>query len=203
MVVGGVLPVLFLMDWTLQGREFWRALGFVIVVGIICGLFFTLYLWRSEIRRSRRDIADRIERIYAGDPSIVLPPPDGATHRAFCSVQITQRTALAGALYVRPGGLTFQAHRLEAPWWSPEVSKVFAPLSMEPAAAVTLGVGRLHRGWLAERIFPRPALVLIVDCPNGSAIFGVGPALIIRDRLQQCVDNLRRSERTSDTAVAS
>jgi hypothetical protein len=199
--VGAILPVIFLMDWTLQGREFWRALGLVIAVGVIYGLLFALYSWRSSLRESRRDVAKRIDRIYAGDPSVVLPPPKGATHRVFCAVQITQRSALAGALYVRPGGLTFQPHRLEAPWWSPTLSKVLAPLSMEPAAAVTLHVGVLNRGWLSEKLFPRPVLVLIVNCPDGPVIFQTGPALMLRDRLQQCVDNLRRDEHTSYRAV--
>lgn len=90
----------------------WRVL-LSICAGVLSGIAFG---W-SFPRRFRKKMSSIIDRIYAGDTDIIVPPPPEKElrYRLPCSWKRSEKFSVGGVLYIGPLGLLFVPHKMNLP----------------------------------------------------------------------------------------
>lgn len=79
------------------------AFGYALVAAVLGGAGYGL-LFPWLLTRLARPVNDRI---YAGDPRLVPPPPPGYLYRLPCGYLAKPNLSVGGVLYLGPGGLRF------------------------------------------------------------------------------------------------
>lgn len=180
------------MDWSLEGPELWRGLSLAVAMGVFYGLFFVLAMHLSGAPTARIDEVYRLERIFAGDPALIPPPPAGATHRLLCSVIIGKGRASGAALYVVEDGLRLVSLHPRRPFWRRGAPQAQEELAIGPPSAVTLALGRWELQWWQRVLFRQQApIVLLIEWLGQSIGLRAARASEAQLRLQKCLDELR------------
>jgi hypothetical protein len=147
-------PMTLLMLLGMQGG--FGAAG-TVVVGTLAGLGFG-FGWTAWMRVTIRRF---LERLHAGDPSVVPAPPAGATERVLCNFMLSERFAVGGHLYLSDVDWTFVPH-LKNLQRHQQVHSV----SSRDITSIT--VRRLHKGALARLMYPDD--VDVIEARTASAI---------------------------------
>src|SRR6202008_3098492 len=92
----------FAEHWS-DGKTPGTALAYEAVTAVVTGLIFG-FLMPGGLGRLARRVNDRL---YAGDPSLVRPPPEGFFYRLPCGWMRTPAMAVHGVLYLGRGGMRF------------------------------------------------------------------------------------------------
>jgi hypothetical protein len=187
-----LLAIAFGTDWGAVGIEFWRGVTLALIVGLVLGIISSLLVLALERSKRSALTGRRLARIYAGDPDIVPPAPMSATYRMPCALFLSRKAWYAGILYVTSVGLIFQPNYPRHPWWSRGQPSVPDPLIMGPPRTITIQQGYLTSGaWWTRRIGMPPIPALLCSWETGIAGFRVPRTILVADRLQGLVDELR------------
>jgi len=184
-IVGGIL--------LLEGAPITFALGEASLAGAIYGLAAVVTKRWGKRRRTRRALA----RIFANLTPIVPDPPAGASHRLFCSLFLSRKASLPGALYLTPDGLIFRSNRV-TPTWRDWLLRRSAPrlpdIVLSPPRELRLDMGwikhRRVRRWLIGYEIP----VLLVQKVDATWAFRVPKTFEVLTRLQRALDGMRFPE---------
>jgi hypothetical protein len=141
----------------------WRALLSVctaIFDGIAFGMLFP--------KRFRKKMSSLTDRLYEGDASIDVPPPPEKElrYRLPCSWKRSRNFSVGGVLYIGPLGLLFVPHKMNLP-------RDRSAFEMGPTKSLKLLMATQAATGLVKLLVPRPAPLLQVTWPEGSAQFVV------------------------------
>jgi len=189
------------MDWSLEGRAFWREIFLAVAMSIVAGVVFGALMQLISGRDPQKKIGRRLDRIFASDPRIVPPAPSDATHRLACAVVLERGRFLPGILYVRPTGLDFQSNYLRHSWWRRDLPQAGPVVEIAPYRTITLQPAELEQSWLQRRLTRRPPPVILVTWAAGALVLRTAATDRSLTRLQQCVDERRTDTTSSAPAV--
>ena len=187
----GGLQLLLMMDWSLSGHAFWRALWLCIGSSIIAGVLFALFMHVTTVPSTRRRTRERLTRIFASDAAIVPPPPGDATHRLICGLIYGRSRAVGAILYVRPSGLRVQLNYPSRRWWERAELTAPQPLEIDPPNAITLEHGTWLQAWWQRILVRHEPTALLIRWPDGAIALRVPNSLDTLAKLQACIDELR------------
>lgn len=107
-----------------------------------------------------------IDRLYAGDTDITVPPPpeQELRYRLPCSWKRSENFSVGGILYIGPLGLLFVPHKMNLP----RDRSVF---EMGPNKSLELSLATQRLSAFFKLLVPRPTPLLQVTWPGGSARF--------------------------------
>ena len=150
--------------------------------GAVFGLLFPPLLGRMASRMN--------DRLYAGDPSLVPPPEDGAySLRLPCGWMRTPNHAVGGVLYLGRRGMRFDAHlATPAAFRQTLLFEPLERLDLELVEATLPIVARLFTG---RRSIQR----LQLRDGSRTAVFGIPQAATVLARLQEQSQVLRSADR--------
>lgn len=99
LALGGFEVVVGLLEGRAAGSIFLRA----VFTGVFLGVYFPwAVMWMTKRMNAR---------VYAGNPRVVLPPPEGYRYRVPCMRMATPRRAVPGIMYLGPRGMRFDPLR--------------------------------------------------------------------------------------------
>jgi hypothetical protein len=139
----------------------WRAL-----LSIGAGVFSGIVFGRNFPNRFRKKMSSFIDRLYAGDTEIDVPPPPEKElrYRLPCSWTRSGSFTVGGVLYIGPLGLLFVPHKKNLP-------RDRSPLEMGPNRSLKLSLTTPELTGLYGLLVPRPTPRLQVIWPEGTAQF--------------------------------
>lgn len=139
----------------------WRAL-LNIGAGVASGIGFG----RSFPNRFRKKMSLFIDRLYAGDTEIDVPPPPEKElrYRLPCSWTRSGSLTVGGVLYIGPLGLLFVPHKKNLP-------RDRSTLEMGPNRSLKFSLATPELTGLYKLLVPRPTPRLQVIWPEGTAQF--------------------------------
>lgn len=158
---------------------FFYALGVAVFGGAGYGLMFPWLLMRAGRRLN--------DRVHAGDPRLVPPPPPGRyLYRLPCAYLRRPNFAVGGVLYLGPGGLRFDPH-LRTP------ARFREAVVMEPLQDVQFDVVDCPLpGWLRMWSGGRRTVQRIrARWGGGEALFGIPDAAGVFETLRHRVAALK------------
>lgn len=141
--------------------------GWHALLSICAGVFSGVVFGKTFPRGFRTKMTSIIDRLYAGDPELVTaPPPEKKPgYRLPCSWKRSENFAVGGVLYIGPQGLLFMPHKMNLPR---DRSSSF---EMGPGEGLKLSLTTQKVAGFFKLLVPRPASVLQVSWPGGSAQF--------------------------------
>ncbi len=139
----------------------WRAL-LSILIGLGCGVGFGKHF----PRRFRKKWNSMLDRLYAGDTEIDVPPPceKDLRYRLPCSWKRSEHFAVGGVLYIGPHGFLFVPHKKN-------LQRDRSILEMGPSKSLQLSLTTPKLTGVFKLLVPRPPSLLQVVWPEGSAQF--------------------------------
>src|ERR1700719_1486448 len=137
----------------------WRSL-LSVCVGALCGIAFG----RNFPKRFRKKMSSIIDRLYAGDTDIDVPPPPEREllYRLPCSWKRSENFSVGGVLYIGPLGLFFVPHKMNLP-------RDRSAFEMGPNKNLKLSLTTPELTGLSKLLVPRPTPRLQVVWPDGNA----------------------------------
>ena len=150
-------------------------LAVTVVVGAFFGLMFGI-LWTSWFGRSMRKM---VRRIYAADPKLVPPAPEGEyEYRLACTY--LGRIAVGGHLYVGPREWTFVPHRKNLKMHQ-------APITIALAPSMSVEVVEVQLRGLPALLMKGPAYRVRVVTPRDDAAFVTPEPHTVAEALREYV----------------
>lgn len=139
----------------------WRAL-----LSICAGAFGGIAFGRGFPRRFRKKMSSIIDRLYAGDTDIDIPPPPEKElrYRLPCSWKRSVNFSVGGVLYIGPLGLLFVPHKMNLP-------RDRSAFEMGPNKSLKFALTTQALTGLFKLLVPRPTPLLQVIWPEGNAEF--------------------------------
>jgi hypothetical protein len=186
---GSAMGLFTLVD-RLSGRgSVAGAFGYALAVAVFGGAAYGLMFPWLLVRVARR----MNDRIHAGDPRLVPPPPPGRyLYRLPCGYLRRPNLAVGGVLYLGPGGLRFDPHLRNAARFREAV--VMEPLQEVQLDLVDSPLPRWLWMWTAGR---RTVQRIRVRWGGGEALFGIPGAAGVLETLQQRVAALKKNPSSS------
>jgi hypothetical protein len=140
--------------------------GLRALFSIFTGLFCAVAFGKAFPRNYRKRLSSIIDRLYAGDPDIDVPPPPerDLRYRLPCSWKRSRNFAVGGVLYVGPLGLLFVPHKLNP-------SRDRSPFEIGPTKSLSLSLKAQELRGIFKLLVPRPSPLLQIIWREGSAQF--------------------------------
>jgi hypothetical protein len=199
--VFGGLWFLLMMEWSLSGREFWRALLLSLGSAVIGGVVFASLIYVTTVPSLRKQMRKRLSRIFSGDPALIPPAPGDATHRLICGLILGRSRAGGAILYIRQESLTLQLNYPVGRWWSRATRRAPDPLEIGPPAGITLEQRRWLQIWWHRVLARHEPEVILIHWPEGTVALRVPMVSETFAQLQGCIDNLRGRSASPRAAV--
>lgn len=165
---GGGMALVFCVVLYALGDLTGRDAAVVALICLLGGVVASAVLHDFVFTPQRRKTSELADRVYAGDPEVLPPPPpaDEYPFRLPCAAAISSWQSVGGVLYLGLGGFLFVPHLRNAP-------ALRQPVAIGPARTIVLQSLYL-RTRIGDRLvagrYPR---VLLVRWQGGAALFHV------------------------------